>query len=49
VPAIDAARKYLGWAPTTDLDSAIRKTIGYYVSQGTGTLPTLAVPTELAS
>ena len=49
VPAIEAARKYLGWAPTTDLDSAIRQTIGYYVSQGTGTLPTLAAPTELAS
>jgi nucleoside-diphosphate-sugar epimerase len=41
VPAIEAARKYLGWTPTTDLDSAIRQTIAYYVEQGTGTMPAL--------
>jgi len=31
VPAIEAARKYLGWTPSTDTDSALRKTIDYYV------------------
>ena len=41
VPAIEAALQHLGWRPTTDLDSAIRKTIGYYVAQGTGILPLL--------
>ncbi len=41
VPAIESARKYLGWGPSTDLDSAIRKTIAYYVDQGTGTVPAL--------
>jgi nucleoside-diphosphate-sugar epimerase len=33
VPAIEAARRELGWAPKTDLDTAIRKTIDYYVKQ----------------
>jgi nucleoside-diphosphate-sugar epimerase len=33
VPAIEAARKYLGWKPTTDMDTAIRNTIQYYVNQ----------------
>ena len=42
VPAIVAAREHLGWSPTTDLDTAIRKTISYYVSQGTGVVPTLS-------
>ena len=38
VPAIEAAKRDLGWAPTTDLDSAIRRTIEYYVNQeGFGT------------
>ena len=38
VPAIEAARRDLGWSPTTDLDTAIRRTIEYYVSQeGFGT------------
>ena len=38
VPAIEAARRDLGWAPTTDLDSCIRKTIEYYVNlEGFGT------------
>jgi nucleoside-diphosphate-sugar epimerase len=41
VPAIAAARERLGWSPTTDLDSAIRKTISYYVAQGTGVVPAL--------
>jgi nucleoside-diphosphate-sugar epimerase len=31
VPAIEAARRDLGWKPTTDLDTAIRRTIEYYV------------------
>jgi len=35
VPAIDAARRWLGWEPTTDLDTAIRNTIAFYGSQGT--------------
>jgi len=38
VPAIEAARRELGWQPTTDLDTAIRRTIEYYVNQeGFGT------------
>ncbi|HEY6482928.1 MAG TPA: bifunctional UDP-4-keto-pentose/UDP-xylose synthase [Steroidobacteraceae bacterium] len=37
VPAIEAARRDLGWQPTTDLDTAIRRTIEYYVQQGFGT------------
>ncbi len=38
VPAIEAAKRDLGWAPTTDLDSSIRKTIEYYVNlEGFGT------------
>ncbi len=44
VPAIVAAREHLGWSPTTDLDTAIRKTISYYVAQGTGVVPTLSGP-----
>jgi nucleoside-diphosphate-sugar epimerase len=47
VPAIEAARIHLGWTPTTDLDSCIRKTIAYYVDQGTGTVPRLT-PMEAA-
>jgi nucleoside-diphosphate-sugar epimerase len=43
VPAIDAARVHLGWTPTTDLDSCIRKTIAYYVGQSAGTVPRLNV------
>jgi nucleoside-diphosphate-sugar epimerase len=33
VPAIEAARRDLGWSPKTDLDTAIRLTIDYYVKQ----------------
>src|SRR5581483_5255245 len=33
VPAIEAARRALNWKPTTDLDTAIRRTIDYYVNQ----------------
>jgi nucleoside-diphosphate-sugar epimerase len=32
VPSIDAVREDLGWVPTTDLRTAIRCTIDYYVS-----------------
>jgi len=31
VPNIDNAKNYLGWQPTTDLRTAIRKTIAYYL------------------
>jgi nucleoside-diphosphate-sugar epimerase len=31
VPSVDAARDSLGWTPSTDLGTAIRKTIAYYV------------------
>jgi nucleoside-diphosphate-sugar epimerase len=34
VPAVEAARRDLGWQPSTDLDTAIRRTIDYYVKQG---------------
>jgi nucleoside-diphosphate-sugar epimerase len=34
VPAIEAARRDLGWEPHTDLDTAIRCTIDYYVKKG---------------
>jgi nucleoside-diphosphate-sugar epimerase len=38
VPAIEAARRDLKWEPKTDLDTAIRRTIEYYVNQeGFGT------------
>jgi nucleoside-diphosphate-sugar epimerase len=33
VPAIEAAKRDLGWAPKTDMDTAIRRTIEYYVKQ----------------
>jgi nucleoside-diphosphate-sugar epimerase len=33
VPNIEAAKRDLGWQPTTDMDSAIRHTIDYYVNQ----------------
>ena len=49
VPAIEAAREYLGWKPTTDLRSAIRQTIAYYVSNGTGTLLAPTLPLSQAS
>jgi len=31
VPAIKAAAEQLGWAPSTNLRDAVRKTIAYYV------------------
>ena len=33
VPAIHAAERDLGWRPTTDMDTAIRRTIEFYVKQ----------------
>ena len=43
VPAIEAVRDALGWAPVTDLDSAIRRTIDYYVERQSETLRAVAV------
>src|SRR4029077_1515558 len=38
VPNVEAARRDLGWRPSTDMDTAIRKTIAFYVNQeGFGT------------
>ena len=38
VPNIEAAKRDLGWRPSTDMDTAIRRTIEYYVKQeGFGT------------
>src|SRR5215472_2059927 len=38
VPNIEAARRDLGWTPSTDMDTAIRRTIEFYVKQeGFGT------------
>jgi len=33
VPNVEAARRDLGWQPSTDMDTAIRKTIEFYVKQ----------------
>ena len=33
VPDIEAAKRDLGWTPTTDMDTAIRRTIDFYVKQ----------------
>jgi len=33
VPNIESARRDLGWTPTTDMDTAIRRTIDFYVNQ----------------
>ena len=33
VPAIEAAKRDLGWQPKTDMDTAIRRTIEYYVKK----------------
>src|SRR6185312_791451 len=35
VPAIEAAKRDLGWEPKTDMDTAIRRTIEYYVQKDT--------------
>lgn len=34
VPKISAAREALGWEPVVDLDTAVRRTIAYYVREG---------------
>ena len=31
VPSVAAARDTLDWTPSTDLDTAIRRTIAYYI------------------
>lgn len=33
VPAIKNAAKYLGWQPTTDLDTMLQKTLNHYLNQ----------------
>jgi len=33
VPAIENARKYLGWEPKIDLETALRKTLDYHLSR----------------
>ncbi|HXA53913.1 MAG TPA: hypothetical protein VNV37_03465, partial [Solirubrobacteraceae bacterium] len=33
VPNIEAAKRDLGWQPSTDMDTAMRRTIDYYVKQ----------------
>ena len=32
VPNIEAAKRDLGWQPKTDMDTAMRRTIDYYVN-----------------
>lgn len=39
VPSVENAKTYLGWEPTTDLTTALRKTLTYYL--GTGNSETL--------
>ncbi len=34
VPAIEQARRLLGWAPRVDLDEALRRTVDFYVTKG---------------
>ncbi len=31
VPAIKNAKQYLGWEPTTDLQTALKKTLDYHL------------------
>src|SRR6202012_6295456 len=33
VPAIEAAKRDLGWSPKTDMDTCIRRTIDFYVKK----------------
>lgn len=35
VPSVRNAEKYLGWRPTTDLDTALRKTLDYHLARPT--------------
>jgi UDP-4-amino-4-deoxy-L-arabinose formyltransferase/UDP-glucuronic acid dehydrogenase (UDP-4-keto-hexauronic acid decarboxylating) len=35
VPSIKKAREILGWEPAVDLDTALKKTIDYYLAPGT--------------
>jgi len=44
VPAIETARQHLGWTPTTDLPTAIRRTVAYYVDGHSVTDESTAVP-----
>jgi len=38
VPLIRNAREYLGWKPTTDLETALRKTLDYHLGRPAGEL-----------
>jgi nucleoside-diphosphate-sugar epimerase len=42
VPAIEAARKDLGWEPSTDLETSVRRTIEYYMHLERGRARTAA-------
>ncbi len=33
VPSVENAAKYLGWKPTTDLKTALRKTLDYHLGR----------------
>jgi nucleoside-diphosphate-sugar epimerase len=33
VPSIERAKQYLGWQPSTDLNTAIKKTLNYYLNK----------------
>jgi nucleoside-diphosphate-sugar epimerase len=39
VPSIRAARDLLGWLPTTDLRTAIRRTLEYHIARGDTSFP----------
>lgn len=41
VPSIQNAQEILGWEPTTDLETALRKTLDYHVSQSSPVLTAL--------
>lgn len=49
VPAIEAARRLLGWSPSTDLTTAIRRTVDYYVSRKAPGIDQAAVRLSAAS
>ncbi len=38
VPSVRNAQKYLGWRPTTDLETALRKTLDYHLGRPAGEL-----------
>jgi nucleoside-diphosphate-sugar epimerase len=38
VPSVKNAEKHLGWRPTTDLATALRKTLDYHLARPAGEL-----------